>query len=81
MARSSFQIVGKIRDIQTIATRTGIHNLRGLEERHGSGRWLKRKGIATIRLPDGAIRRAELHWYEAHGIGRRGLKLKRYLDL
>jgi len=47
---------------------------------YGAGRWRKLKGAATVRLPSGRIRRAELHWYEAHGIGKRDLKIKRYLD-
>ncbi|HEX5725678.1 MAG TPA: hypothetical protein VFX98_09460 [Longimicrobiaceae bacterium] len=51
-----------------------------LRKAFGEGRWRKRKGVATVRLADGSIRRAELHWYEAHGIGRRKLKLKRFLD-
>jgi hypothetical protein len=43
------------------------------------GRWRKLKGVATVRLPGGALRRVELHWYEAHGIGKRDFKIKRYL--
>jgi len=48
--------------------------------RRGTGRWRKLKGIATVRLPNGALRKVELHWYEAHGIGRKDLKIKRYLE-
>jgi hypothetical protein len=47
---------------------------------YGRGRWRKRKGVATVRLPNGKLRRVELHWYEAHGIGKRDLKIKNYLD-
>ncbi|MBI2360053.1 MAG: hypothetical protein HYV04_14360, partial [Deltaproteobacteria bacterium] len=58
----------------------GIRDLARLRKRYGPGRWRKVKGIAMIRLRTGRIRRAELHWYEAHGIGRKELKRKRYLD-
>ena len=51
-----------------------------LRKRYGRGRWRKLKGVATIRLPNGVRRKVELHWYEAHGVGKRELKIKRYLD-
>ena len=54
--------------------------LRYLRKHYGAGRWQKLKGAAIVRLPNGAVRRVELHWYEAHGIGRRDLKIKRYVD-
>lgn len=71
-----FEIIGPIRDVETIATSGGIRELRRLRRRYGSGRWRKRKGVAKVRLLDGSIHTAELHWYEAHGIGRRETKLK-----
>ena len=46
---------------------------------YGQGRWRKMKGIARIRLHNGEIRLAELHWYEAHGIGKKEVKRKRYV--
>lgn len=76
-----FQIISAIESSVTIAECSSIHDLADLENRFGKGSWLKRKGQAIIRLEDGTIRRAELHWYEAHGIGRRWIKVKRYLDL
>jgi len=75
-----FEVVGPIEQIETFATASGIRELARLRKIYGRGRWRKRKGIATVRLSDGTIRLAELHWYEATGIGRRELKLKRYLD-
>jgi hypothetical protein len=59
----------------------GIRVLGYLRKRHGAGRWRKLTGVATVRLPNGALRRVELHWYEAHGIGRRDMKIKCYLDV
>lgn len=75
-----FQVVGQIEQIETFATGSGIRELARLRKIYGRGRWRKRKGVATVRLSDGSIRLAELHWYEATGIGRKELKLKRYLD-
>jgi hypothetical protein len=75
-----FEILGPIRSAQTIASGHRIRELARLVRRHGQGRWRKRKGIATIRMADGSIHRAEVHWYEATGIGRREIKIKRYLD-
>jgi hypothetical protein len=75
-----FTIVGKIETIVTIASSRGIRNLAYLRKVHGIGRWRKLKGVARVRLPNGEVRRVELHWYEAHGIGRRDMKIKSYLD-
>jgi hypothetical protein len=77
---TDFEIVGKIREIETIAIGSSIRELPQLRVRFGRGRWRKRKGVATVRLSDGTIRLAEVHWYEAHGIGKVRLKIKRYLD-
>jgi hypothetical protein len=71
-----FEVVGPLRDLETIATGRAIRELRRLRKRYGRGRWRKRKGIASVRLLDGTVHRAELHWYEAHGIGRREMKIK-----
>jgi hypothetical protein len=71
-----FELIGEIRDIQRIAVGRGVRELARLRRRYGSGRWRKLKGIARVRLIDGTIHTAELHWYEAHGIGRKELKIK-----
>jgi len=75
-----FQILGEITDVETIATGSGIRELARLRRRYGRGRWRKRKGTAQVELAGGVIRLAELHWYEAAGIGQREFKIKRYLD-
>jgi len=76
----TFEIIGEIEAIETIATGSSVKVRSLLRKPYGRGRWRKRKGIATVRLANGNIRRVELHWYEAHGIGRRDLKIKNYLD-
>jgi hypothetical protein len=73
--------VGPVEHAQTIATSSRIRELPRLLKLYGRGRWRKRKGVATVRLVDGTLRRAEIHWYEATGVGRKELKIKRYLDL
>jgi len=75
-----FELVGSIEDVAAIAVGPSIRVRSYLRKAYGHGRWRKMKGTATIRLPNGALRRVELHWYEAHGIGKRDLKIKRYLD-
>ena len=75
-----FEIVGEVKDVETFALGRGIGELPRLRRIYGKGRWRKRKGIATVRLSNGTIRLAELHWYEASGIGKKEFKIKRYLD-
>ena len=75
-----FEIVGEITDIETFAIGNSIRELPRLRRIYGPGRWRKRKGNARIRLTDGTLCDAEVHWYEAHGIGRKELKIKRFLD-
>jgi len=75
-----FEVVGEISDVETFAAGTAIRELPRLRRVYGAGRWRKRKGIAVVRLPDGSVSRAEVHWYEAHGIGRKEMKIKRFLD-
>lgn len=75
-----FEIVGAIESIEVIAVGRRIRYLGGLRKQYGKGRWRKLKGVANIRLSDGSLRVAELHWYDAHGIGRRRLKIKRFID-
>ena len=73
-----FEFAGDLTEVETIATGAGIREIARLRKRYGRGRWRKRKGIADIRLPDGEVVRAEIHWYEATGIGRREFKIKRF---
>jgi hypothetical protein len=75
-----FEIVGDIRQIETIASGHGIHILTRLVRLYGRGNWRKLKGLATVRLEDGTITDAEVHWFEAHGIGKRRMKIKRLID-
>jgi hypothetical protein len=75
-----FEILGEIAILETIASGRGVRDLRRLQRNYGKGRWRKMKGSARIRLRNGEVRIAELHWYEAHGIGKREIKRKRYLE-
>ncbi len=76
----SFEIVGDISEAKTLAVGSSIREIARLRRAYGSGRWRKLKGVARVQLRDGRIRLAELHWYEAHGIGKKEMKRKRYLD-
>ncbi len=76
----SFEIVSEITNIEAIAIGNTIHDIARIRKRYGAGRWRKLKGTATVRLDDGDVRYAEIHWYEAHGIGKKKLKIKRFLD-
>ena len=73
-------VVGAITEIEPIAAGPSLKVRAFLRKTYGQGRWRKLKGVATVRLPNGRLRRVELHWYEAHGIGKRDLKIKDYLD-
>jgi hypothetical protein len=75
-----FEVLGEITSVQTIAAGRKIRQLERLQKLYGKGRWRKMKGGALIRLTSGEVRRAELHRYEAHGVGKRNMKFKRYLD-
>lgn len=75
-----FKIEGKITDVETFATGRSIRELSRLNKIYGKGRWRKRKGNARVRLSNGEIRLAELHWYEATGIGKKEYKIKRFID-
>ncbi len=75
-----FEVISEIRDIETIAVGSGIRDLARLRKRYGSRRWRKLKGFALVRLEDGTESEAELHWYEAHGIGKKEMKVKELLD-
>ncbi len=74
-----FEVLGAIWDVETFATGSGIRELARLRRIYGVGRWRKRKGLATVRLADGSVRLAEVHWYEASAFGRKELKIKRLL--
>jgi len=73
------EIIGPIRRATTIAVGRSIRDLNRLRRRYGPGRWHKRTGVALVRLPDGFVAQAEVHWYEATGVGRREVKIKRLL--
>jgi hypothetical protein len=75
-----FEVIGEITDIETIAVGSAIREISRLRKQFGAGRWRKLKGIASVRLAGGRTRAVELHWYEAHGIGKRKVRIKRYLD-
>jgi len=77
---AGFELVGLVTPTETLAVEGSIREIDRLRKIHGLGRWRKLKGIATVRLPDGHIGPAELHWYEAHGIGKKEMKIKRLLS-
>ena len=74
-----FKVIGEITGAETIATGSGIREIARLRKRYGRGKWRKRKGFAQIRMVTGELVQAELHWYEATGIGRRELKIKAFM--
>ena len=74
------EVVGEIRAPETIAVGRHIRVLAQLRKQYGAARWRKRKGFAVVRVAGGRVRRAEVHWYEAHGVGRVRVKIKRFLD-
>ena len=76
----NFEIIGEITQIEIIASGADIRDLARLRKHYGQGRWRKLKGVTFVRLRSGRIRRAEIHWYEAHGIGKKEIKRKRYVD-
>jgi hypothetical protein len=78
--RVLFEICGELSGVETFATGKSIRELPRLRKLYGQGRWRKRKGFADVRLPNGKIRTAELHWYEASGVGKKELKIKRFVD-
>jgi hypothetical protein len=75
-----FELISQIEDIETIAIGSGIRDVARLRKMYGRGRWRKLKGVGRVRLLDGSEYEAELHWYEAHGIGRKEVKVKQLLD-
>jgi hypothetical protein len=77
---ADFDVISEITGVEIIARGPGIRDLSRLNRQYGRGRWRKLKGTALIRLRNGRVRMAELHWYEAHGIGKREMKRKRYVE-
>jgi len=77
---ASIKIIRPVRNIEPIAVRSGIRELATLRKLFGRARWRKLKGIAFVELPSGNVRLCEIHWYEAHGIGKRKMKIKRFID-
>ena len=75
-----FRILGEVTHVETFATGSGIREIARLRKFYGKGRWRKRKGIARVRFNDGSIHLAEIHWYEATGIGKREFKIKRLIE-
>jgi hypothetical protein len=75
-----FEIVGPIRQEKTFATGSGIREIARLRRVYGKGKWRKRKGIAEVQFENGTTRTAEVHWYQATGIGRKEYKIKHFLD-
>jgi hypothetical protein len=75
-----FKIIGEVTYIETIAIGKNVRGRHRLNRTYGKGSWRKLKGVALVRLQSGTIRKAELHWYEAHGIGRKEVKRKKYVD-
>ncbi len=75
-----FELISDISDVEIIAINFSIRELDSLKSNYGGRRWRKLKGIGLVRLVNGNIRRAELHWYESHGVGKRKMKIKRFLD-
>ncbi|MCP5103470.1 MAG: hypothetical protein GY950_08835 [bacterium] len=79
MISEEFEIIDDIYDIETIAVNRQIRDVRRLNRSYGNGRWRKLKGRTAVRLPDGTVSMAEIHWYEMTGVGRKELKIKRLI--
>jgi hypothetical protein len=76
----NFEIIGNIEKVEIIAGGGRIRDIMRLRKQYGHGRWRKLKGVARVRLTNGRIRWAEVHWYEAHGIGKKKMKIKSFLN-
>ena len=75
-----FELIGNIEKIEVVAVGGNIRDIERIQNQYGSGRWRKLKGYGKIKLQNGMFRRAEIHWYEAHGIGKKKMKIKRFLE-
>jgi len=74
-----FEIISELSNVETFSVGSGIRELARLRKKYGVGRWRKRKGFARVKFSNGIIKRVELHWYEASGIGKKEVKIKRFL--
>jgi hypothetical protein len=80
LVMQKFELVGEVQGAETFAEGRGIRNLKSLQKKYGGKNWRKRKGFASLRsLETGEVFRVELHWYEAHGVGKVALKVKEWL--
>jgi hypothetical protein len=75
----NFEIISDVKDIEVIAIGNGIRDIARLRKYYGKGRWRKLKGIATVKINKRDVLIAEIHWYEAHGIGKKEFKIKRFI--
>jgi hypothetical protein len=75
-----FKILGQITEVEVTATGTAIRERKRLRKNYGKGRWRKVKGVAEVEFTDGTICQAEVHWYQAHGIGAKEYKIKRVVE-
>ncbi len=75
-----FEIIGEIENIEEIAAGGRIRDIMRIQKQYGTGRWRKLKRSAVVRLQSGKMRKDEVHWYEAHGIGKKKMKIKSFLD-
>ena len=75
-----FELIGEIADVEVIAVGKSIRVIKRLKRYYGHGRWRKLKGVARVKLPDGSICKAEVHWYEMSGVGRKECKIKKILS-
>ena len=76
-----FKVIGQILDVEMVASGKGIRERRRLRKLYGGRHWRKLKGTAAVKLADGTMCYAEVHWYEAHGVGTKELKIKRILEI
>ena len=75
-----FEIIGRIEQVETIAVGGRIRDIMRIRRQFGPGRWRKLKGVAQLQIAGGSARKAEVHWYEAHGVGKKKMKIKRFLS-
>jgi len=78
--RIHFDLEGEIDNIDVIGVGGSIREIMRLRKQFGPGRWRKLKGTATVVLENGTSLRAVVCWHEAHGVGKRKMKIKRFLD-
>lgn len=75
------EILSPITEIETVTEGKRIRILKYLKKRYGGQHWKKKKRVALVKDPySGLPRRAEVHWFEAHGVGKVEIKRKRWLE-